>query len=321
MKNSLLRFSTDEWPEYQRLTNWRELYRTMANVEITPLDDDPYHAETTIRLLPGLAVAWGTISRQRVDSTRELLVEGDDDLHLMLPKVGDATLEQAGRELSPSSVGAALWCGARPGSISCGRGYSYINLKLPRRELEGRVFNLDRLVMQPLGEDVAALAMLRSYVGMLVSQPLATTELQALFVAHVRDLVALTLGARSDAAELARGRGLRAARLQAARNHILEHLGSPDLSVTSVAARQKITPRYLQMLFDAEGTTFSEFVLKQRLAYAHRALTDPRLVARPIGVIALDAGFGDLSYFSRVFRRQYGSTPSDLRAGTRPKEV
>ena len=87
---------------------------------------------------------------------------------------------------------------------------------------------------------------------------------------------------------------------------------SPKTSRVPISAC--VSPRYLQMLFDAEGTTFSEFVLEQRLARIHRLLTDPRLDKLPIGVIALDAGFGDLSYFNRVFRRRYGATPSEIRA-------
>jgi AraC-like DNA-binding protein len=85
------------------------------------------------------------------------------------------------------------------------------------------------------------------------------------------------------------------------------------LSVTKVAASQGVTPRYVQMLFEGEGTTFSAFVLGERLAFAHRILSDPRYSGRPIGTIALDAGFGDLSYFNRIFRRTYSGTPTDIR--------
>jgi transcriptional regulator GlxA family with amidase domain len=69
------------------------------------------------------------------------------------------------------------------------------------------------------------------------------------------------------------------------------------------------------MLFEGEGTTFSAFVLKERLALARRMLG--KLVDRPIGLIALDAGFGDFSYFNRAFRRAYGEKPSDARARAR----
>jgi len=33
-----------------------------------------------------------------------------------------------------------------------------------------------------------------------------------------------------------------------------------------------------------------------------------------ITAVAYDVGFGDLSYFYRVFRRRFGATPSDIRA-------
>jgi AraC-like DNA-binding protein len=38
---------------------------------------------------------------------------------------------------------------------------------------------------------------------------------------------------------------------------------------------------------------------------------------RKIADIAAEAGFTDLSYFNRAFRRRYGETPSDLRETAR----
>jgi AraC-like DNA-binding protein len=67
------------------------------------------------------------------------------------------------------------------------------------------------------------------------------------------------------------------------------------------------------MLFDGDATTFSEFVLMQRLARAHRMLIDPQLLDRTVSSIAHEAGFGDVSYFNRTFRRRHGATPSDVR--------
>jgi len=42
-------------------------------------------------------------------------------------------------------------------------------------------------------------------------------------------------------------------------------------------------------------------------------LTDQRWSDRTVSSVAFDAGFGDLSYFNRAFRRRYGATPSDIR--------
>jgi AraC-like DNA-binding protein len=46
-----------------------------------------------------------------------------------------------------------------------------------------------------------------------------------------------------------------------------------------------------------DGTTFSAFLLGQRLARAYRMLSEPQAVQRPVGAIAYDVGFGDLFVF------------------------
>jgi len=61
------------------------------------------------------------------------------------------------------------------------------------------------------------------------------------------------------------------------------------------------------------NTTFSEFLLGQRLARAYRMLCEPQSAQRQVSAIAYDVGFSDLSYFNRCFRRHYGATPTDMR--------
>ena len=56
----------------------------------------------------------------------------------------------------------------------------------------------------------------------LDTEALMTPELQQLAVTHVYDLLALALGATRDAAAIAVGRGVRAARLRSIKDHIRE---------------------------------------------------------------------------------------------------
>ena len=44
---------------------------------------------------------------------------------------------------------------------------------------------------------------------------------------------------------------------------------------------------------------------------------DPRREGEKISAVAYDTGFGDVSYFNRVFRRHYGAAPSDIRGQAR----
>jgi AraC-like DNA-binding protein len=125
--------------------------------------------------------------------------------------------------------------------------------------------------------------------------------------------MALALGATRDGIALALGRGVRAARLSAIKAHICENLAMHDLSVQSVATHHGLSPRYIHMLFEGEGTTFSTFVREQRLLHARNMLRSPRYAGHPISSIAFAAGFGDLSYFNRSFRRSFGASPTELR--------
>ena len=108
-----------------------------------------------------------------------------------------------------------------------------------------------------------------------------------------------------------------AARLNAIKTEILNRLNSHKLSLAGLAARQGVTPRHVQMLFESDGTTFLRFLLDQRLARAHRMLGNPLLARQTITAVAIEAGFGDLSHYNRAFRRRYGETPSDVRARSR----
>ena len=87
--------------------------------------------------------------------------------------------------------------------------------------------------------------------------------------------------------------------------------------VHTVAARHKVSPRYVQRLFDESGSTFTEYVMEQRLERAYRLLRDPRLADRTMTTIAFASGFNDLSHFQRRFRGRFGTPPSELRAAAR----
>jgi len=103
------------------------------------------------------------------------------------------------------------------------------------------------------------------------------------------------------------------ARLEAIKEDVLRRIAQAGLSIDDVARGQQISAGYVRQLFAADGTTFTDFVLAQRPASAHRMLMDPNYARRPISAIAFACGFGDLSYFNRTFRRRYGATPSDVR--------
>jgi AraC-like DNA-binding protein len=280
------------------------------------LDGFPAHARLTVRELPGLTIMSGFSGGLRTRRTRGLMADGNDDLVLRLHFSGATTVTRGPEEVIVRK-GAILLSTADPATVTIPASARYTNLRLPRKALAGLVPGLDDALMRPIPEDCEALRFLAGYVGAARQHALSTPELRHLFVTHVIDLAALAIGATRDAAAIAEDRGMRTARLRAIKVDIADRLGSGELTVAGVAARQRISPRYLQMLFEGEGTTFSRYVLEQRLAGAHRMLTDPRHDGWTITAIAFGAGFGDLSHFNHAFRRLYAASPSDIRAVAR----
>src|SRR6516165_3918232 len=192
----------------------------------------------------------------------------------------------------------------------------FIGIRVPRGAVALLLGRLDETPLSLVPPRTEALNLLVTYASALAETlPLATPELQRLAVGHMHDLVAATIRATRDGRAIAEGRGIAAARLQAIMTSISTHLGEGDLSVTEIARRHRVTPRYVHKLFENEGLTFSSFVLGQRLSRAHRLLSNPHLADRNISSVAFDVGFGDLSYFNRTFRRRYGVTDRDQAVG------
>lgn len=312
-----IRFSSDVFPERERVTAWRDVFgRGIAKIDIVPLDGVPFHASTDMLLMPNLVIASGTAAVAKTARTRQLVADGNDYLTMQITSC-DGAVSQLGREaivpagdgiiLSNCDVGTATFAGAS----------SAFMLSLPRSALGPFVHDPDAVLVRPIPKENEALRLLRSYAAAIARERPTSADLQALAAEHVHDLFALAIGATREAAEIARTRGVRAARLHASRTYVMRHLGNAGLSAASVAAHLHVTPRYVYMLFEATGMSFSEFVLTQRLARAHRMLTSPRHSGEAISAIAFTVGFSDLSQFNRTFRRCYGCTPSEVRMAGR----
>lgn len=98
------------------------------------------------------------------------------------------------------------------------------------------------------------------------------------------------------------------------RAFIESRLDDPDLTPLDVARAHHISVRYLQRIFEAEGTTVSDWIRRHRLERCRAELIDPRNVRTSISAIAARWGFPDSSYFSRVFKATYDETPRAVRA-------
>ncbi|KAA0078739.1 AraC family transcriptional regulator [Tardiphaga sp. P9-11] len=145
--------------------------------------------------------------------------------------------------------------------------------------------------------------------------PMNSAALTGLAIDYMNGLVG-TIIDEADAPE--RRAGLRQDRptisLLSLKADIEASLSQPTLSLERLATTHGVTARYFQKLFEAEGRTFSDYLLERRLERAFHMLRDGHRIDRTVSTIAFDVGFGDLSYFNRTFKKRFDATPREIRA-------
>lgn len=104
------------------------------------------------------------------------------------------------------------------------------------------------------------------------------------------------------------------ARLAQARQYAARHLADPELSPARAAAGLGISLRSLHQIFEPSGTSFARYVMRRRLQECRAAMVNPAGLHRSVTDIALGWGFNSLPTFYRAFRREFGETPSEVRA-------
>ena len=86
---------------------------------------------------------------------------------------------------------------------------------------------------------------------------------------------------------------------------------SADISPRALAQAQNVTLAYLSDLFHREtGKTLSTYIRERRMAMAAQLLSTTKW---QIQTVALHCGIMDVQYFSKVFKKQHGVTPTQYR--------
>jgi AraC-like DNA-binding protein len=312
--SNFFRLSSGQFAERDRIEASREIIgRSLMKMKFELRPGVPFNVDMVFRALPNVVLATGTCSAMDCLRTPDLIE--DDGLVLTIPVSGESILHVRGKEIPIGGNTAALTRTADVARCEIQSASEVINFRFPFSRIAPQIVDLEAATMRPIPVGTEALRLLVHYAAMLKEDDWITDPpLQNMMASHLQDLAALAIGATRDAAVVAGGRGVPAARLRAIKAYIVRNLTDRHLSIDAVAGCHGITPRSVSMLFDGDATTFSGFVLAQRLNRVYRMLTDPRYSGRTVSSLASETGFGDLSYFNRCFRRRYGATPSDVRA-------
>lgn len=310
---AFLHVSTVAHPGRESVEAWRDLFgHAICGLDIEPLSDRPFVSKAVVRVLPGLGVAQGMSSGAHYWRPSHRI--NSDDLVFVVNHSGHdlARMERREQTLSPGQ--AVLFAADRVGGTTNAGTSRFTTLRIPRPVVPGA----DDSILRIVAPDNEALRLLGAYLGVLGdAAALAAPETQKRIVGHVHDLIAMAVEVPGKGPPAEERGGVAAARLRAIKRDIATNAADMELDVGQIAARHRVTPRYVQMLFAQTGTHFSEYLRMCRLAAAHHMLRAPAHRRKSIGEIALDVGFGNISYFNRAFRLAFNASPSDVRAGVR----
>ena len=101
--------------------------------------------------------------------------------------------------------------------------------------------------------------------------------------------------------------------------NFIENHYREDISMQDAAAALRYSDAYFCKLFkQCFKVNFSAYLNEYRVNRARQLMLDPRLNMKDIGAAV---GYSDANYFTRVFKRLTGQTPSEYRMAAAEKAV
>ncbi len=308
-------FDTDALPEHDRFPVFcEEMFRHIVGADIAKIGPEPFRGALEVRRTGVVRIANISVTTASISRHPNHVSDGDDDVVIQLWQQGSAGLTQGKHESCVKSREALIIDNAMPARI-CTEGPSrFWALLIPRDRIIALRPEATRFAGTKLADE-SAFRLLFGYLEATIAEGLEEHRTAQLFGNHLIELAALALGGAPR--RLAEAEGIRAARRSVILREIERRSGDQSLNAAVIAMALGVTPRYVHLLLEETGRSFTHHVLERRLEKAAALLRDPLWLARKIADIAAESGFADLSYFNRSFRRRFGAAPSDIREAAR----
>jgi AraC-like DNA-binding protein len=258
----------------------------------------------------------GTV-RNILRTAADVAIENTDNIVLLLNhNTHPITIEQNGEAADCPPGGAVLIEQCEPSSIRMAppNVCNIAAVQAPREQLRLECPHLTDRLVAPIFSPSSALSLMSSYADFLLDLPeSADFPFLSLASDHVTGLVAAIIGCEGGAGAHVLP-GLRAGRRAMIIRELNRNFMRPDFSLTSLARRLGVTPRYVQTLLAEADTSFTNELTNRRLNHARHMLTSTRYAHLNVLDISQECGFSTISHFHRSFRRHFGITPGEMRA-------
>jgi AraC-like DNA-binding protein len=311
--------TTADVAERKRFQFWQDaVCDTFVELDCLARGSAPFFGEITTAECDGLHFSTVNSDGQIVKRTPTRIRRAREEVMLVsLQMRGVGIIAQDGREARLLPGDFACYDSTRPYTLNFDAGFEQLVLHMPRAAMVRRIGRTEVWTARRIAGTSPVGSLVLPFVqraASIVSDVVPATASQLSETCLL--LVTAALGERLG--EIAAGgSSARTALIFRAKAMIDSNLHDHALNTEKVAQLVGISPRYLQDLFHAEGTTVSDWIWQRRLDKSRRDLANPLRAGDSIAQIALACGFADFGHFSHRYKDAFGTSPREDRARMR----
>ena len=306
--------ATESGSASERVDYWREMIlRLFADVEIGAVPNPGFFGKVRSQKCELLRISDVSAAAQAVNRRHLQPRSRDEDKYFaVLMLEGTEHLEQDGNRAIIMPGDFAIYDATRPHSLSFTNDWRQIIVSLPRSSLNQLVVGMESRMATRVSMDNPVGRVMRMFLESVTSQISQFSAAEMVRLSEsATNLIALTLGNLQPLdPEHSRCQALTLMRVKVFVN---DNLRDPTLNAQHVALGTGLSARYINKLFEPEGSSLMRYILRRRLERCSSDLLNPANATLRVSDIAFRWGFNDLSHFSRVFRSCYGCAPRDWR--------
>jgi AraC-like DNA-binding protein len=307
--------TTADVAERRRFQFWQDaVCDTFVELDCQARAAAPFFGEITTADCDNLHFSTVRSDGQIVRRTHNRIRRAREEVMLVSLQIrGVGFVAQDGREARLHPGDFACYDSTRPYTLNFDASFEQLVLHMPREAMVRRIGRTEVWTARriegtsPVGSLVLPFVQRTASIVADVAPPTASQLSETCL-----SLVTAALGDRLDEIGVG-GTPARTALIFRAKATIDSNLHDHALNTEKVAQLIGISPRYLQDLFHADGTTVSDWIWKRRLEKSRRDLADPLRACDSIAQIALACGFTDFAHFSRRYREAFGASPREDR--------
>lgn len=312
-------FTTQDIPCHERFSFFRDTvrghflssYECDLNMESAP--QSQFYANIIRHQVVDLQFLLLESNGHRASSKPRTIACGlDGDFYIELQRSGAGRLTQDGRTAFLRQGDFCFCDMSRPVSWTFDNDYSLYKILIPRERFSRKLGDTHNLTAKAVRGNSVTGSLVYSFIMKYIPFLDAISPQHAHQLSDILlNLIVLALSELSEATPVHPAG--RTTIFYIAKEYLERHLADPELNIHDCALKCGISPRYLQKLFQEQGTTVNRWIQHHRMENYKHALVNPLLAEKNITQLAYDCGFSDISNLSRKFKAENMVTPSEYR--------